>query len=370
LVLVAATKAIGQPSPLAIHCDASKRLIGAVRDIFPQAEMRECFRHLMQNYIKQFPGKEHMYPAALAYRREVHEQHKAHVVGIDGFVMWLKWNHPLLWYRSGFNTDIKCDYITNNIAEVFNNWVKDHKDLPICELADKIRVKIMELFFKRRRIGDKLEGKILPSIINILNAWTRGLGHLSIAKSDYYSAEMQDNNNVLAKHIVKAAEKWCSCLEWQHTGKPCQHGLVVIIAQPFRDVGMENFMDDYFLVEKFKKAYAREVELIGDRSFWPQVAIAAYVGAPLLKRVVGRQRKHRMKGCLEGGSGKKTKKKESEKAKKLIRGKFKCPNYGELGHRKSSPKCPLNGTKKRQVLHISLFCLFLIGHICSSFFHV
>jgi hypothetical protein len=50
----------------------------------------------------------------------------------------MKWNHPLLWYRGGFNTDIKCDYITNNIAEVFHNWVKDHKDLPICELADRL----------------------------------------------------------------------------------------------------------------------------------------------------------------------------------------------------------------------------------------
>jgi transposase-like protein len=44
--------AIGQPSPLAIHCDASKGLIGAMQDVFPQAEMRECFRHLMQNVIK------------------------------------------------------------------------------------------------------------------------------------------------------------------------------------------------------------------------------------------------------------------------------------------------------------------------------
>jgi hypothetical protein len=54
-----------------------------------------------------------------------------------------------------------------------------------------------------------------------------------------------------------------------------------------------------------------------------------------------------MKGCLDGGSGKKTETKESEKAKKLVCGKCKCPNCGELGHRKSSPKCPLNGTKKR-----------------------
>jgi hypothetical protein len=188
---------------------------------------------------------------------------------------------------------------------------------------------------------------------------------LSLAKSDYYSAEVQNNNNVLAKHIVKAIEKWCSCLEWQHTGKHCQHGLVVIITQLFWDVGMEYFVDDYFSVENFKKAYAREVEPIVDRSFWPEVKIAAYVGAPLLRRAVGRQRKNRMKGCIEGGSGKKTEKNESENAKKLIRGQFKCPNYGQLSHRKANTKCSLNGTKKRQVTPFPfVLCLF---HISNSF---
>jgi hypothetical protein len=157
-------KATGEPHPLSIHCDASKGLIGAVRDVFPWAEKRECFRHLMQNYIKQFLGKEHMYPVARAYRLELHEQHKANVVGIDGRSKWFKDNHSLLWYRSGFNSDIKCEYITNNIAEVFNNWIKDHKDLPICDLADKIRVMIMELFLGGEGLDISLrERSFLPS---------------------------------------------------------------------------------------------------------------------------------------------------------------------------------------------------------------
>jgi hypothetical protein len=105
----------------------------------------------MQNFIKQFSGKEHMYPAARAYMCEVHEENKSNVVGIDEFLTWMKWSHPLLWYRSGFNTDIKCDYNTNNITEVLNNWVKDHKDFLVCELADKIRVKIMELLFQEEK---------------------------------------------------------------------------------------------------------------------------------------------------------------------------------------------------------------------------
>jgi hypothetical protein len=120
----------------------------------------------------------------------------------------------------------------------------------------------------------------------------------------------------------------------------------VIIAQPFRDVGIENFVDDYFSVEKSKKAYTRRVEPLGDQSFWPQVGLEDEVCAPLLKRSVGRQRKNRIKGCLEGGSGKKTSENETEKAKKLVRGKFKCPNCGELGHRKNIPKVPPKWNKE------------------------
>jgi hypothetical protein len=162
---------------------------------------------------------------------------------------------------------------------------------------------------------------------------------------------VKDNNNVLMKHVVKAEKHYCSCLEWQHTGKPSQHGLVVIIAQPFRDVGMEYFVDKYFSIDKFKKAYARRLDPLGDRSFWPQVSIAMEVGASISKRPVERQRKNRVKGCLEvGGNSKKPS--SSEKDKTNIHGKFKYPNCQELGHRKNSRKCPLNGTKKRQVTNL------------------
>jgi rubrerythrin len=50
--------------------------------------------------------------------------------------------------------------------------------------------------------------------------------------------------------------------------------------------------------------------------------------------------------------------KDNEKTRKLVRGKYKCPNCGELGHRKNSPKCPLNSCKKRSML-ISLHSFLL-----------
>jgi hypothetical protein len=83
-------KAIGEPNLLAIHSDACKGLTEAIKDVFPNAERRECFRHLMQNYVKQWPGTEHMYPTARAYRPEVYEHHKLNIVGIDGVAVWLE----------------------------------------------------------------------------------------------------------------------------------------------------------------------------------------------------------------------------------------------------------------------------------------
>jgi hypothetical protein len=51
-----------------------------------------------------------------------------------------------LLYRSGFNLAIRYDYVTNNMAKLFNNWIKDIKDMHVCDLVDKLREKIMELF--------------------------------------------------------------------------------------------------------------------------------------------------------------------------------------------------------------------------------
>jgi hypothetical protein len=209
----------------------------------------------------------------------------------------------------------------------------------------------MDLFHRRRNIGQKLQGKILLAVIAFLNAKTRGLGHLSIRKADNYVAEVRDNNNVHSKHIVKADLKECSCMKWQHTGKPCQYALCLIISQEFRNVRMEDFVDDYFSVEKYVKAYERVVEPIGDKSMWPKVDDASEVAAPIGKRAAGRQWKNRIKSCLEGGSGKNKRKVagEEETGRKVLKRRCRCPNCGELGHRASSYKCKLNGTKKKQV---------------------
>jgi len=79
----------------------------------------------------------------------------------------------LKWTRIKFSEHIKCDHITSNVAEVWNNWVKDIKDLPIADLADTLRSKFMELY-ARRRIGEKFECHIMfPIVVRQLHALSR-----------------------------------------------------------------------------------------------------------------------------------------------------------------------------------------------------
>ena len=47
-------KALGPLDKLAMCTDAYKGLEAIVKQVFPRAEQRECFRHLMDNMKKMF----------------------------------------------------------------------------------------------------------------------------------------------------------------------------------------------------------------------------------------------------------------------------------------------------------------------------
>nr|XP_020200936.2 uncharacterized protein LOC109786792 isoform X1 [Aegilops tauschii subsp. strangulata] len=227
-------KAIGDPPVLAVCTDACKGLENAVKKVFPQAEQRECFRHMWHNFQKYFHGDVfgRLWPSARAYRPEEYQHHMAKVDASEKVYPYLRDYHNLLWMRCMFNPAIKCDYINNNHAECFNAWVRDIKDLPIVQLADKIREMIMELFGKRRMIGERFTGIILPC------------GEVKNAKaSTDWSGEVKNANKEDERHVVKTLTHECTCLQWQHTGKPCDHALAFInVLQARNFVNMEDYV--------------------------------------------------------------------------------------------------------------------------------
>jgi hypothetical protein len=74
---------------------ACKGLEEAVKLAFYMAEQRECFKHLMYNYVKKYKGAEHIYPTGRAYKKDVHDYHMNHVYAIPKTNLYLDIYHSL-----------------------------------------------------------------------------------------------------------------------------------------------------------------------------------------------------------------------------------------------------------------------------------
>jgi hypothetical protein len=180
---------------------------------------------------------------------------------------------------------------------------------------------------------------------------------LDVGRSTGESCEVKDTNKNNLWHVVKIGSHECTCLEWQHTGKPCDHALAFLIGTA--NTNFHPYVHHYYSVSMFRAAYAGEIEPIIDKSQWPQVTLDFEMVPPISKRPIGRQRKLRIKGCLEDGSStRKGKKKvdgkgkeqgdgaeEKAKEKKRFGTTNRCRQCGELGHRKTT--CPENEPTER-----------------------
>jgi hypothetical protein len=87
------------------------------------------------------------------------------------------------------------------------------------------------------------------------------------------------------------------------TGKPCTHALA-FIARPSRKVHMDEFVHDYFSVDRFKKTYAGTFNPMTSNDNWPRVDFDYKIKNPLLRRKPVRPRITKIKSYDEAGTSK------------------------------------------------------------------
>jgi len=105
------------------------------------------------------------------------------------------------------------------------------------------------------------------------------------------------------------------------SGKPCKHALA-FIAKLSREVQMDDFIHDYFSVEKLRKTYSGVFNPMTSKHFWPRVDLGYKIKKPMLRRKPGRPRKTRIKASDEPGSRKRK----------------RCSECHELGHTAKNAK--------------------------------
>ena len=313
-------EAIGSPPGLTFSTDCGQAVMNGVSEVFPEAEHRECMYHLVQNFKKRYSGKvfdEHLWASAYSWSPYMFDKHYQAMAAAKAEAMkYLQDTHKKLWTRSQFGTASKVDYVTNNLAESFNNWINGEKQKHLDDLMDTIRQKILIKWNHRKRVARKFEGKILPHIVQKLKDDSYNLDIEVITSSPEGVAEICAKGGSGFKFVVDLRNRTCSCRVWQGSGIPCKHAIAYITSIP--GARLEDHVDDFFSVQKFKDAYAGSIPCIPNKSMWPKATHGFFMHPPCLKSTGGR-RKNRMKSAVEGGSKKKSKKHE-------------CPICHELGH--------------------------------------
>ncbi|KAL2901663.1 Transposase for insertion sequence element IS406 [Bienertia sinuspersici] len=140
---------LGDGTGLAIASDEHPAIVSAVQTVLPQAEHRHCARHVYANWQKRgFRGgemKQAFWKVAKAYNQTDYnealgELEEASPLAATAFRSFT----PETFCRAFMDPAIKCDAITNNMAETFNGYIINARTHHLLYMMEEIRGALMK----------------------------------------------------------------------------------------------------------------------------------------------------------------------------------------------------------------------------------
>ncbi|XP_028066080.1 uncharacterized protein LOC114269020 [Camellia sinensis] len=150
---------------------------------------------------------------------------------------------------------VRYSEMCSNAAESFNSWIREARHLPITQMVDSIRTKIMNQMSKRRRKSAAWPGVLCPKMeARLVKAYNKGRAWIV----------SQSNDNVYEVHsypsvLVDVDRRTCSCFQWQINQLPCAHAMVAI-----RNSGRDlyDLVEPFYHAATYRLSYASSITLI------------------------------------------------------------------------------------------------------------
>jgi hypothetical protein len=306
--------------------DFQNGLKKSLAEIFDKCYHSYCLRRLAEKLNKDLKGQfshearrfmvNDFYAAAYAPRLEGFQRSVENIKGISPEAYnWVVQSEPEHWANAFFG-GARYDHMTSNFGQQFYNWISEAHELPITQMVDALRGKMMEAIYTRRVESNQWKTKLTPSKEEKLEK------EMSIARSLQVLLSHGSTFEVRGESVdVVDIDHWdCSCKGWQLTGLPCCHAVAV-----FECIGRSpyDYCSRYFTTESYRLSYAESIQPVPnvDRPVQGELTEAGViVTPPPTKRPPGRP---------------KTKQAESTD---IIKRQLQCSKCKGLGHNKKTCK--------------------------------
>lgn len=316
--------------PITFVADRQKNLRESIPKVFEGSFHAYCLRYLTDELIRDLRGPfsheikrlivDDFYSAAYAPRADAFERHVENIKGLSPEAYdWIVQNSQPEHWANAYFPGSRYNHMTSNSGEPFFSWASDANDLPITQMVDVIRGKIMGLIHVRRINAAEANGRLTPSM-------EIKLEKESLKAQTVHVARSVDNENSFqvrgeTYELVNMQELECSCRGWQLTGLPCHHAVAVISCSG-RDP--YHFCSRHFTVESYRVTYSLSINPVplfeGEMCRESSGGSAVTVTPPPTRRPPGRPPK------------KKT------VAEEVMKRQLQCSRCKGLGHNKSTCK--------------------------------
>ncbi|CAA7058857.1 unnamed protein product [Microthlaspi erraticum] len=256
--------ALADPRRITFVADFQNGLKNALPLVFGEEHYHAyCLRHLAEKLNMDLKAQfshearrfmlNDFYAAAYAARPEGYYQSLENIKNIspDAYA-WVIESKPHHWANALFEGE-RYNHMNSTFGLDFYSWVSETHELPITQMIDEMRAKLMQSIYTRQVQSREWVTTLTPSNEEKLQK------EVELAKS----LQVQQSHNSLYEvhgesiNVVDIDQCDCDCKQWRLTGLPCSHAVAVVNCiiekSPF------DYCSRYFTVESHRLTYAESI---------------------------------------------------------------------------------------------------------------
>lgn len=322
----------------------------AVHTLLPEAEHRQCCRHIYENWRKG--GKDlrlqrFFWFIARSYTPGMFNYNMDELKNYDpGAHASLIKTKPETWSRAFFKIGSYCNDNLNNLCESFNKTIREPRKKPLLDMLEEIRRQCMTRNYNRSKMAKDRKTRFTPKTHKELDRVEKKSKECSLRWAIGPETEVEDRDQ---SYVVNLENETCACRSWQMNGIPCIHAAKVILGVGRK---LSEFVAPFYTTSKWRETYSFGIRPVNGMIEWPRTNRLGVIPPPNRNGKPDRPKNHdRKKGTNETVSTTKL-----SRANRVMT----CSNCKEEGHYKntcrkafveSPPKKPRGRPRKYQGLH-------------------